>query len=94
MQGFFELAVEELLSLMDSVLGDRHLSEKYLPIIGTIFLPANCSTYGIWDAMTKTCTLNRDITQSAEITENKAWSDELGAKIDGAIKDFFANRAN
>ena len=38
LQGFFELAVEELLSLMDSVLGDRHLSEKYLPIIGTIFL--------------------------------------------------------
>ena len=33
LQGFFELAVEELLSLMDSVLGDRHLSEKYLPII-------------------------------------------------------------
>jgi len=38
LQGFFELAVEALLSLMDSVLGDRHLSEKYLPIIGTIFL--------------------------------------------------------
>ena len=38
LQGFFELAVEELLSLMDSVLGDRHLSEKYLPLIATIFL--------------------------------------------------------
>ncbi|OHA67752.1 MAG: hypothetical protein A3D59_03325 [Candidatus Wildermuthbacteria bacterium RIFCSPHIGHO2_02_FULL_47_17] len=42
----------------------------FQPSSGTIFLPANCSTYGIWDAMTKTCTLNRDITQSAEITEN------------------------
>ncbi|MDO8523077.1 MAG: F0F1 ATP synthase subunit A [bacterium] len=38
LQGIFELALEELLSLMDSVLGDRHLSEKYLPLIGTIFL--------------------------------------------------------
>jgi F0F1-type ATP synthase alpha subunit len=28
-----------------------------------------------------------------EIMEKKAWSDELGAKIDGAIKSFFIARA-
>lgn len=38
LQGFFELLLSELLALMDSILGDRRLSERYLPFIGTIFL--------------------------------------------------------
>lgn len=40
-QGFqnaAEAAVEGLLGLMDSVLGNRHHSERYLPLVATIFL--------------------------------------------------------
>jgi len=38
LQSIFELILEEILKLMDSVLGSRHLSERYLPLIATIFL--------------------------------------------------------
>jgi len=38
LQSIFELLAESLLDLMDSVLGERKLSEKYLPLIATIFL--------------------------------------------------------
>src|SRR5687768_3107414 len=38
LQGLFEVVLEAVLDLMDSVLGDRHKSEKYLPIVATIFL--------------------------------------------------------
>lgn len=38
LQGLFELFLDSLLDLMDSVLGSRHLSEKYLPLVATIFL--------------------------------------------------------
>lgn len=38
LQGIFELFLESSLDLMDSVLGSRRLSEKYLPLIATIFL--------------------------------------------------------
>lgn len=38
MQGIFELVLEAILDLMDSVLGDRRKSERYLPIVATIFL--------------------------------------------------------
>ena len=37
---------------------------------GTIFLPENCSTYGIWDELSRTCTLNKNLTENVEITEN------------------------
>lgn len=37
-QGFFEVALEGLMGLMDSVLGKREKTEKYLPLIATIFL--------------------------------------------------------
>lgn len=37
-QSIFEVLLEQILKLMDSVLGDRHISEKYLPLIATIFL--------------------------------------------------------
>ena len=33
-----EILLESLLSLMDSILGERRTSEKYLPIVGAIFL--------------------------------------------------------
>ena len=38
LQGLFELLAEEILSLMDSVLGARVLSEKYFPLIATVFI--------------------------------------------------------
>lgn len=38
LQSLFELLLEQILKLMDSVLGDRKLSEKYLPLVATIFL--------------------------------------------------------
>jgi F-type H+-transporting ATPase subunit a len=37
-QSIFEYFVESLLDLMDTVFGDRHTSEKYFPLIATIFL--------------------------------------------------------
>ena len=37
-QSIVEVALEGLLGLMDSVLGDRAKSEKYLPLVATIFL--------------------------------------------------------
>jgi F-type H+-transporting ATPase subunit a len=38
LQSIFELITDEILSLMDTVLGSRTLSEKYFPIVATIFL--------------------------------------------------------
>ena len=38
LQGFVELVFEELLGLMDSVLGSREKSLRYFPLIATIFL--------------------------------------------------------
>jgi len=35
---------------------------------GTVFLPEDCSTYGIWDELTSICTLTQDLTESVEIT--------------------------
>lgn len=37
-QSFFELLLEQILKLMDTVLGNRKLSLKYLPLVATIFL--------------------------------------------------------
>lgn len=37
-QGIFELLTEQLLSLMDGLLGERKRSEKYFPVIATVFL--------------------------------------------------------
>src|SRR3990167_3707702 len=36
-QNFIEFLLEKLLNLMDSVLGSREISERYLPLIATIF---------------------------------------------------------
>lgn len=38
LQSTFEIALENLLSLMDSILASRSLSERYLPLIATIFV--------------------------------------------------------
>ena len=38
LQNVFEAVVDGALSLMDSVLGDRHKSERYLPLVLTVFL--------------------------------------------------------
>ena len=37
-QNIFEVAIEWVLGLMDNVFGDREKSEKYFPLIATIFL--------------------------------------------------------
>lgn len=37
-QNFFEIIFEQILEFMDSVLGDRKKTEKYVPLITTIFL--------------------------------------------------------
>src|SRR5262249_10200044 len=37
-QNVFEIFIEGALGLMDSVLGDRRTSEKYMPLVFTIFL--------------------------------------------------------
>lgn len=37
-QSIFEVILEQILALMDSVLGARELSEKYLPLVATVFL--------------------------------------------------------
>lgn len=37
-QNVLELFIERFVSLMEGVLGSRHLSEKYLPIVATVFL--------------------------------------------------------
>jgi F-type H+-transporting ATPase subunit a len=37
-QNFFELFLEGALSFMDTILGDRKKSERYLPLVATIFL--------------------------------------------------------
>lgn len=44
-QNLFEAALEGLLKLMDSVLGHRERSEKYLPLIATIFLTVVLSNW-------------------------------------------------
>lgn len=38
LQSLFELFMEEALNMMDAVLGSRHQSERYFPIVATIFL--------------------------------------------------------
>jgi len=38
LQSVFELLIEQLLGVMDSVFGNRHASEKYFPLIATVFL--------------------------------------------------------
>jgi len=55
---------------------------------GTIFLSddatgGDCTKVGIWDALTKTCTLNQDLTQSVEITTSSIVLDCDSHKISG-----------
>lgn len=44
-QNIAEVILDGALGLMDSVLGDRHKSEKYLPLVITIFLFVLCSNW-------------------------------------------------
>lgn len=50
----------------------------------TIFLPEDCSGYGIWNATTSTCTLNQDLNQSVEITKNNITLDCNNYNITGS----------
>ncbi len=38
LQSLFELLIEQILNLMDSVFGDRRVSERYFPVVATVFL--------------------------------------------------------
>jgi len=38
LQSVFELLTEQILGLMDGLLGDRRKSEKYFPVVATVFL--------------------------------------------------------
>lgn len=38
LQNVFEIVIEGMLGIMDTILGDRRTSEKYLPLVGTVFL--------------------------------------------------------
>jgi F-type H+-transporting ATPase subunit a len=44
-QNIVELVIDGALGLMDSVLGDRRKSEKYLPVVFTVFLFILCSNW-------------------------------------------------
>ena len=44
-QNIAEIVIDGALGLMDSVLGDRRKSEKYLPIVLTVFLFVICSNW-------------------------------------------------
>ena len=37
LQSMAELVLEGIMDFMDSILGDRHITEQYLPLVGTIF---------------------------------------------------------
>lgn len=37
---------------------------------GTIFIPADCNTVGMFNSLTSTCTLNQDLNTNIEITDN------------------------
>ncbi|HEX4103982.1 MAG TPA: F0F1 ATP synthase subunit A [Candidatus Paceibacterota bacterium] len=45
MQNVFEMLVEGALDIMDSVLGDRKISQKYFPLAFTVFLFILCSNW-------------------------------------------------
>ena len=45
---------------------------------GTIFIPRDCSIYGIWETSTQTCTLNQDVTSTIEITVSNITLDCAG----------------
>jgi len=49
----------------------------------TIFLPADCSTYGTWNSDNLTCTLTQDLNQSVEIIANSITLDCNGHSITG-----------
>lgn len=50
----------------------------------TMFLPENCSNYGIWDAATLTCVLNQDLTESVEVSQDNITLDCSGHSITGS----------
>ena len=50
---------------------------------GTVYIPNQCPTYGTWETTTLTCTLNQDLNQSLEITENNIALDCNGYNILG-----------
>lgn len=47
-QNLVEVVYEQVIDLLDSVLGNRHMSEKYLPFVATIFVfVLLCNWFGI-----------------------------------------------
>ncbi|MCK4355205.1 right-handed parallel beta-helix repeat-containing protein [Candidatus Parcubacteria bacterium] len=59
-----------------------------------VFLPEECSAFGIWNEETSTCTLTQDLTESVEITASNITLDCDGHSVTGADTGFgvYANR--
>jgi len=51
----------------------------------TIYIPDQCSEYGVWDAATATCTLTQDVTKGIEITENDVTLDCRNHRMDDLL---------
>jgi parallel beta-helix repeat protein len=51
---------------------------------GVVFLPEECSDYGIWNEETSTCVLTQDLFANMEITQNDITLDCAGHSIIGA----------
>jgi F-type H+-transporting ATPase subunit a len=76
LQGFFELFLEGALSLMDSILGSREKSERYLPLVATIFLFVVVSNWlglmpgvgslGVWEEHHAEKSVSEDFSTSGE----------------------------
>ncbi|MCK4354914.1 right-handed parallel beta-helix repeat-containing protein [Candidatus Parcubacteria bacterium] len=49
-----------------------------------VFLPEECSDYGIWNEGTSTCTLTQDLIESIEITESNITLDCAGYNMTGS----------
>jgi parallel beta-helix repeat protein len=49
----------------------------------TVFIPGDCSSVGIWDAQTSTCTLTQDLNESVEIIASNITLDCAGHSITG-----------
>lgn len=73
---------------------------KIQSVSATIFLPADCEIYGVWNEKDKICALNRDLSEDVEITEDSIILDcvnhnivYLGSKYDSVYGLYLNNRS-
>ncbi len=90
-QSAFELLLEEILKIMDSVLGSRHLSEKYLPVVGTIFLFILTSNWlGLLPIIGPLAVKNHEVGGSALIPLFRSPASDLNFTIALAVISVFS----